>query len=161
MRQQIEQLRALADASEGDVKEQALRDLATGMQRDEAVLIYPEGTRFSLQRQARAWKHLESRPALLERARAMTRVLPPRLRGPLTLLEAAPGEVLFVAHSGLEGAMHWGELTRGSLLDAVIKVRTWRVPAEQIPDSEEARIDWLYTQWEEMNRVVQAMEAQD
>lgn len=135
----------------------AVRALAADLGPREGVVLYPEGTRFSPERRARAVERLRasSRPALAERARALRALLPPRLGGALALLEARPdADALFLAHAGLEGARSLREVWRGALTGRRVRVELRRVPAPEIPEGEEARIDWLYTQWERLDRWV-------
>ena len=115
------------------------------------MLIYPEGTRFTEAKRARVLDRLrENGPAeLARRAERLQRVLPPRPGGPLALIDRAPGaDVVFCAHAGFEGAGSFGSLWRGSVVGQIVRVRFWRVPASEIPSDPEARLDWLFDQWE-------------
>ena len=63
----------------GTTEVAAIKNLGMGLAADEGVLIYPEGTRFTPERRERALARLEEKdPELLNRARALTSVLPPR-----------------------------------------------------------------------------------
>jgi 1-acyl-sn-glycerol-3-phosphate acyltransferase len=140
----------------------AVAELARGLEPDDGVLIYPEGTRFTPARRERALARLErSAPAeILARARRMTRVLPPRRGGPLALLAAAPGvDVVFLAHTGFEGAVSFGELLRGGLVGRTIRARLWRVAAADIPTDERERWIWLYEQWLRVDEWVEGWSA--
>jgi 1-acyl-sn-glycerol-3-phosphate acyltransferase len=91
------------------------------------MLIFPEGTRFTPEKLERAIASLaRSRvPHLAERARTFRHVLPPRLGGPLALLEECAGtDVVFCTHIGFEGTTTFRELWEGV-----------------------GRIDWLYGEW--------------
>jgi 1-acyl-sn-glycerol-3-phosphate acyltransferase len=130
--------------------------LARGLGPGDAVLIYPEGTRFSPDKLARAQARLEAQgdDALAHHARALHHVLPPRRGGALTLLEAAPGaDVVFVEHTGFEGAATLGEYWRGGLIGRTVRVRLRRVRAEAIP--REGRDEWLFREWREVDRWVE------
>jgi 1-acyl-sn-glycerol-3-phosphate acyltransferase len=123
----------------------------------DGVLIYPEGTRFTPEKQARILERLEARgdADLLARARALTCVLPPRLGGPLGLLDAAPeADVLFCAHVGFEGIQSFHQFLRGGLVNRTIQVVYWRVPAAEVPRDRDARIDWLFDWWGRIDRWV-------
>ena len=69
-----------------------IRGLAQDLGPTDGVLIYPEGTRFTPERREAVLARIEARgdTALLERARALQNVLPPRLGGSLALLEESP-----------------------------------------------------------------------
>ncbi len=141
-----------AEQSEREVE--GVRRLAEGLGPAEALVLYPEGTRFSPEKRARALARLRRRadPAFLARAERLRRVLPPRVGGPLACLEGAPGaDCVFCAHAGFEGAASLTDLWSGSLLGQKVRVRFWRVPRAEIPAGREARIAWLLGQWERVD----------
>lgn len=120
----------------------------------DGVLIYPEGTRFTPSKRERVLERMAhgNDERLLVRARAFERVLPPRLGGSLALLERNPGaDILFCAHVGFDAAATFWQFWNGRLLGETIRVGFWRVPASEVPKQREARIDWLYGQWERMD----------
>ncbi len=127
----------------------AVRRLLDGVGPEDGVLIYPEGTRFSPAKRARALARLAgSAPDLLARARALHHVLPPRLGGALALLQRnREADVVFCAHVGLEGTASFKELVSGRSIGETIRVVFWRVPFEQIPPDRDAKIAWLFDQW--------------
>lgn len=136
----------------GDDEVSAVGALGMGLEPDEGVLIYPEGTRFTPERRARALARLESQPELLERARAMHNVLPPRPRGPLALLDARPAaDVVVVAHTGLDGFSHISNILGGGLVGSTVRVRFQRFRAADIPSGDEQRVAWLYDRWQEID----------
>jgi 1-acyl-sn-glycerol-3-phosphate acyltransferase len=127
-----------------------VRRLARGRAGQEGVLIFPEGTRFTPEKLERAIASLaRSRmPYLAERARTFRQVLPPRLGGPLALLEECPRtDVVFCAHIGFEGTTTFRELWEGALVGRRVRVCFWRVPGAEIPTDRVGRIDWLYGEW--------------
>ncbi|MEE2679527.1 MAG: 1-acyl-sn-glycerol-3-phosphate acyltransferase [Myxococcota bacterium] len=132
-----------------------LARLADGLENGEGVLIYPEGTRFTEAKRTRALARLRERgPAeMARRAEGLVRVLPPRPGGPLALVERAPqADVVFCAHAGFEGAGNFRDLWAGSLVGKHMRVRFWRVPAAEIPEAPGERLDWLFDQWEAIDR---------
>ena len=133
----------------GDAEVAAVGALGMGLAGDEGVLIYPEGTRFTAERRERALARLEGQPDLLERARQLRNVLPPRPRGPLALLDAEPpADVVVVAHSGLDGFSHISNILDGGLVGSTIRVRFERFPIGDIPTAVADRVAWLYDRWE-------------
>jgi len=140
----------------------AVAALASGLGRDEGVLIYPEGTRFSAAKRRRVLERLRAagdaeRLAYAERLRQL---LPPRRGGPLALLEAAPAaDVVFCAHTGLEGAASLADLWRGDLVGSRVRVRFWRVPRAEVPAERSARARWLDAWWERLDAWVDAARA--
>lgn len=145
--------RASADPS-GEVD--LVRGLAAGLGPTEALLLFPEGTRFSAERRARAIARLESEgdAELARLAQGLGHVLPPRLGGVLGSLDAAPdADVVFLAHVGLEGARRLGDLWRGALVGNTLRLVFWRVPREDVPAATDARARWLYGEWAKVDAV--------
>jgi 1-acyl-sn-glycerol-3-phosphate acyltransferase len=138
------------DSGESGREIALVRRLAEDLGPSDAVLIYPEGTRFSEGKRARAIEKLagSSTPELAERARELRHVLPPRLGGPLALLDAAKDvDVLLLGHVGFDGLATLRDIWSGALVGRAVRVRFWRVPAAEIPAQREARVEWLYVQW--------------
>lgn len=115
---------------------------------DDAINVYPEGSRYSaLARERQLARLAAAGDAInLERAQQLHRTLLPRSGAVEAILERAPQlDVVLLAHHGLERANGLGDLARGALLDARVRVRLWRIPAAEI-----ARDDydaWLFEQW--------------
>jgi 1-acyl-sn-glycerol-3-phosphate acyltransferase len=136
----------------GDSQREAAR--VAGLARDlgsrDGVLIYPEGTRFSPAKRQRALAAISERGELERLARVTTlrHVLPPRPAGVLALLDAAPAaDVLVIAHTGFEESSRFTNFWNGALVGQRIRVRLWRVPRRQIPETMDARVAWLDDQW--------------
>lgn len=116
----------------------------------DGVIIYPEGTRFSERKRESIIEQLERKGEiyLCEKARMLKNVLPPRLGGPLNLLDHnQAADVVFCAHFGFDGVVDLRDFLRGSLVGRVVKVRFWRVPFASIPTTRDARKDWLFENW--------------
>lgn len=140
----------------------AVRALADGLGPGEGVLIYPEGTRFTPAKRERRLAEIEARgdAERLARARRLGRVLPPRVGGPIALVDARPDEdVLVVAHTGFEGIATFGDTWSGGLIGRRIRVALWRVTRAAIPDGAAARVRWLDDLWARVDAWVQANEA--
>ncbi|MEU7002495.1 1-acyl-sn-glycerol-3-phosphate acyltransferase [Nonomuraea sp. NPDC046570] len=135
---------------EGRVIEE-IRRLAATMDHDDALVIFPEGGNFTPRRRRLAIRRLEEKGlrAEAERARGMDHLLPPRPGGAIAAIEACPAaDVIFVAHTGLDDLITIGDVWRKLPVRARITAQWWRVPAQEIPEGREARIRWLYDQWE-------------
>lgn len=125
----------------------AIRSLAEDLSPDEGVLIFAEGTRFTESRKARALAELAKRdPDLHLRAQRLRHLLPPRLGGPLTLLDTGY-DVVFCAHEGLGGFAKVKDMWSGALIGQKITVRFWRIAAAEIPTGRKQRAAWLFDQW--------------
>jgi 1-acyl-sn-glycerol-3-phosphate acyltransferase len=128
-----------------------IRELSQDLGEDEGVLIYPEGTRYTPEKQTRALARLaEGNASIYERARTLRNVMPPRIGGPMILLDAGT-DVVFCAHEGLGGFAHIRDIWSGGLVGRHISVKFWRVPASEIPKERSARIDWLFDQWQALD----------
>ncbi len=131
--------------------------LADDLRPDEGFLIYPEGTRFSTERQRRALDSLAARipSSNLQHMRGWTELLPPRPGGTLALITAAPNlDVVFCAHTGFEGASHLQQLINGSWIGADIRIRFWRIQRCDMPIDETALRTFLIAQWDRMQETV-------
>lgn len=132
----------------------AVRALTHEMSPGEIVAMYPEGTRPTPAKLARAQEVIRQRqPEIAPLAARLNHLLPPRLGGPLALLdEAAAGtDVVFCAHTGFDGLRSVGDIWHGDLIGRTIRVKFWRIPADQIPPDEEHRTEWLYDRWQELD----------
>lgn len=142
------------DAPVSAVEIEKVARLATGLEAGEGVLIYPEGTRFTPERRARALAHIERTGDgdRLAKARRLRHVLPPRAGGPIALLEACPdADILVVAHLGLEGLSHVRDVVRGGLIGRCLKVRLWLVPRSGVPRDRDKQVEWLHDTWEQVD----------
>ncbi|MGE0711060.1 MAG: lysophospholipid acyltransferase family protein [Planctomycetota bacterium] len=131
-----------------------LAELAQGLGSGEAVVIFPEGTRFTPAKRARVLEALARRadPAALARAAALERVLPPRAGGARELLRAAPEAcALLLAHTGLERAGTLASLWSGALIGQEVRVRLTRTPAAAIPREPAALEGWLWATCQELD----------
>jgi 1-acyl-sn-glycerol-3-phosphate acyltransferase len=140
----------------------AVAALGRGLGRDEGVLLYPEGTRFTAAKRERILERLRAAgdAARVAHAERLRHLLPPRRGGPLALLDAAPAaDVVFCAHTGLEGAASLADLWRGDLVGRLVRVRFWRIPRAEIPAERAARSRWLDEWWERLDAWVDAARA--
>jgi 1-acyl-sn-glycerol-3-phosphate acyltransferase len=139
----------------GEALIDSISELARTMDRDDAFVIFPEGANYTERRRARAIQKLREmgRPDLAERAEDLRQTLPPRSRGVMTALAAAPrpSDVFFVGHAGLEGFVTAGDIWRAMPMDTSVAVKTWHIRAEDIPPPEEQET-WLYDLWGEIDR---------
>ena len=135
----------------------AIRALGADLGPDEGVLIFAEGTRFTEKRRERALTELAARdPALYERAKRLRHLLPPRLGGPLTLLDTGY-DVVFCAHEGLGGFAKVSDMWSGALIGQKITVRFWRIPAAEVPSGRKQRTTWLFDQWEVLDQWIDSV----
>lgn len=136
----------------------AIRELATELDAHEGVMIWPEGTRYTQRKYDVIMKRLErSKSELFAKARNLRATLPPKLGGPLALVEAARNaDVIFAAHSGLEGFATVKEMMSGSVVGRTIRVKFWRVKSADIPRTREQLAEWLFDEWGRVDEFVVA-----
>jgi len=151
--------RASADAATEVAK---LRTIARDLGPGEGVLIYPEGTRHTAEKLAKAQaKIAERQPEVAAHAARLRNLLPPRLRGPLALLDEARGaDVVVCGHVGLDGFEYISDIWRGGLVGGTVRVRFWRYPGSEVPEDEHDRIAWLYEKWQVLDDWVGEQRAQ-
>jgi 1-acyl-sn-glycerol-3-phosphate acyltransferase len=128
----------------------SLRRLAHELGEGEGVLIYPEGTRHTPEKLRVAQQAIaERQPAVAPLAARLRNVLPPRLGGPLALLEESSGaDVVVCGHVGLDGFEYIRDIWSGGLVGTTVRVRFWRYPAASVPAGEDERVAWLYEVWQ-------------
>ncbi len=144
-------VRRASGDTEGEVRR--LLGLAEDLGAGEGILIYPEGTRMTQAKLVRAKEKIAAaQPEVAPLADRLQNLLPPRLGGPLALLEQTAGtDVVFCAHVGFDGFETVGDIWRGGLVGQTIAVRFWRVPAAEIPAGREQRTRWLSGRWQELD----------
>ena len=130
--------------------EQEISDLATGLDDNDAFVIFPEGGNFTPRRRTRAIAQLRDKGLedMAVRAESLRNVLPPKPGGLFTAIDAAPDAgVIFVAHTGLDRMITVRDVWRELPMDKQLVMRFWSVPPEEVPADEEERVVWLYDWW--------------
>ena len=147
-----------------DELERQVGELARDLDHDDAFVIFPEGGNFTPQRRERAIEKLRrlGLEGMAQRAERMQNVLAPRPGGFLAALDAAPeADVVMVAHTGLDHLLAIRDVWRELPMDKQIIMRWWRVPRDQIPEGRDARIDWLFGWWEDIDRWIDEHRPED
>ncbi len=136
-----------------------IRALTVNMSAQEGLLIYPEGTRWTAKKLARAKEVIaERQPELAPLAERLQNVLPPRLGGTLELLRSArDADVVIFGHFGLEGFESVSDIWSGGLIGTTIRLRFWRFSAAEVPTDGEELTAWLYDRWQELDDWIGAM----
>ena len=148
----------------GEDFESQIAALATGLDENDAFVIFPEGGNFTPERRQRAIDRLHrlGMERMARRAEKMTNVLAPRPGGFLAALDAAPdADVVLVAHTGLDHLRTVADVWRELPMDKQLIMRWWQVPRAEIPEGREARIDWLYAWWERIDTWVEENRPED
>jgi 1-acyl-sn-glycerol-3-phosphate acyltransferase len=127
----------------------AVRKLTQAASAQESVLIYPEGTRFTPEKQQRL---LETKPQLREQLQRWPNLLPPKLGGVSAMLDANPGkDVVFLAHTGFEGSASLHDLVNGSWRRQKVRLHFWRIAYPDIPADHQT---FIFSNWDTMQKIV-------
>jgi 1-acyl-sn-glycerol-3-phosphate acyltransferase len=140
----------------GDAIEAGIAALATGLDENDAFVIFPEGGNFTPKRRTSIIASLRKRGlhSAARRAEHMIHVLAPRPGGVTAALAAAPPEadILLVAHTGLDHMLTVSDVWRELPMDKTITMRFWLVPAAEVPRGDpEEQVEWLYGWWERID----------
>ncbi|GAA1539243.1 1-acyl-sn-glycerol-3-phosphate acyltransferase [Nocardioides humi] len=138
--------------------------LASGLDENDAFVIFPEGGNFTPRRRRRAIDRLRGsgREVMAQQAEAMAHVLAPQPGGVLAALDAAPSaDVLLVAHTGLDHLDSVGSIWRELPMDKRLLMGWWRVPRAEIPLDRTARIEWLFDRWGRIDAWIAENQPQD
>jgi 1-acyl-sn-glycerol-3-phosphate acyltransferase len=137
--------------TEGELER--LRRLAVDVDPDEGLLIYPEGTRHTDEKLERAKALIaERQPLIAPLAARLRHVLPPRLGGPVALLEASRGmDVVLCGHVGLDGFEYISDIWSGGLVGTTVRVKLWRFAAGEVPEGRDELVAWLYDRWQTLD----------
>ena len=146
------------DPERSDHFVEAIGALARGMGDTDALVLYPEGHDFTERLRVRVIASLRRRGhhKAADRAESWEYVLPPRHKGPLAAIQAAPdADVVLVAHTALEELGSFRELHNRLPLERPIRARYWRVPAAEVPHERDALIAWLYGWWQTIDEWIE------
>jgi 1-acyl-sn-glycerol-3-phosphate acyltransferase len=130
-----------------------MRDLTLNMTSRDGLLIYPEGTRWTAEKLARAKQIIaERQPDIAPLAARLQNLLPPRLGGTIELLESArDADVVIFGHVGLDGFEYISDIWAGGLVGTTVRLKFWRFPAAEVPSERNELIAWLYERWQELD----------
>jgi len=134
----------------------AIRKLTAQASSNESVLVYPEGTRYTVEKKA---KLARSHPNLKEQLERWPNLLPPRLGGLGAMLEVNPGkDVVFLCHTGFEGSASIRDLFNGGWCHQQVRIHFWRIAYEDIPADHQ---QFIFEQWDQMQATVEKLMALD
>jgi 1-acyl-sn-glycerol-3-phosphate acyltransferase len=139
-----------------------MRALTVNMTSHDGLLIYPEGTRWTSEKLARAKEIIaERQPQIAPLAARLQNLLPPRLGGTTLLLESARGaDVVIFGHVGLDGFEYISDIWSGGLVGTTVHLKFWRFAAAEVPSDRDELIAWLYERWQELDDWIGQMRAE-
>ncbi len=122
---------------------------------NDAVVIYPEGTRFTPEKRARLVEKFADDEEMGPIVERLENTLPPLREGGVRLVEETPdADLVFIAHRGVDDVSAMSDLVKGHMTDATMEVRIWRIPASQVPRSEDGIRDFLVDNWERIDHFI-------
>jgi 1-acyl-sn-glycerol-3-phosphate acyltransferase len=140
-----------------------MHELTLNMSARDGLLIYPEGTRWTPAKLARAKQIIaERQPQIAPLADGLRYLLPPRLGGTLELLQSArDADVVIFGHFGLDGFEYISDIWAGGLVGTTVRLKFWRFPAAEVPADREELIAWLYARWQELDDWIGELRARE
>lgn len=143
----------------GSTVEQEISDLATGLDPNDALMIFPEGGQVSEARRQKRIQRLRDSGfnEFADRASEWGNVMPPQPGGVNAALTAAPdADMVFIAHTGLDQFQTLGDIWRGLPMDKQLTMRAWRVPRAEVPEGRDERAHWLFDWFETIDAWIEA-----
>jgi 1-acyl-sn-glycerol-3-phosphate acyltransferase len=137
---------------------QAIGELASGLDGDDALLIFPEGGNVTARRRTRRIDQLRQagHEEFASRAESMTHVMAPHSGGLLTAIGSAPdAEIVMLAHAGIDKLETVGDIWRELPVDKTITLKSWTAG----PAPAEGADEWLFAWWERVDAWVGANQA--
>lgn len=127
----------------------ALRELARSAGPSDALVIFPEGTRWTAAKRTRLQQRLADRnPELAAAVAGRMRTMPPRPGGTVALLEGAVGaDVITLTYVGLDGLAGPREALAAAPLVEPVVVELWRTERSEVPTDPDGRGAWLHEEW--------------
>ena len=144
------------NATDSDSELEAVRKLSSGMKTNQLAVIFPEGTRASAKKRARALVKIAERdPARAARLAGLQHLLPVRPAGSAALIEGSPeADIVIGWHVGFEGLDTFGGILRHlARTPRPIRFRARRIARNEVP-SGEAFTRWLDDEWLKTDRAV-------
>ena len=137
------------EATDSAAELAALSELSAGLQPDQIAIIFPEGTRASPKKRARALEKIGERdPERAQRLAGLQHLLPPRPAGSAALIDGcAAADVVIAWHVGFDGLDTFGGILRHLARPPVpVRFHARRVARADVP-SGDAFTRWLDDQW--------------
>jgi 1-acyl-sn-glycerol-3-phosphate acyltransferase len=137
------------EAPDSSVELARLTELAAGMGEREVTVIFPEGTRATAAKRARALAKIAERDAArAEALSALQHLLPPRPAGAIALIEGCPtADVVLAWHTGFDGLDTFGGILRALGRSApTAHFEAVRIARADVPTGPPLA-SWLDQQW--------------
>ena len=140
----------------------AVGELARGLGPRSALVIFPEGGKFTPRRRMARIDALRraGRPVLAAAAEQMRNVMAPHAGGIVAATAEAPdAKVVFIAHTGLDRLVTVRDIWRELPVDKRIIMKGWAVEPAEIPVVFEQQEAWLFHWWQRVDQWISSCEA--
>lgn len=141
--------------SDPEFEIQKVLALGTELEENGAVVVYPEGTRFSKEKRARLLEKFSHDPVLKAVTESLRYTLPPLREGSVRLISSTPNaDLVFIAHRGVDKIRAMSDLISGGMTNAHLEVLIWRYKAEDVPREPDAVRDFMVKNWQRIDAFV-------
>jgi 1-acyl-sn-glycerol-3-phosphate acyltransferase len=133
--------------------------MAMDMDKDDALVVFPEGGNFSPNRRDSRIRQLKDGgyADLADRAASMRNLLAPRPGGLFAAVDAKPDAgLVFVGHTGLEQFDSLKQLWQALPMNKTLVMNSWYVAPQDIPAGKAERVEWLFDWWERIDAWIEA-----
>jgi 1-acyl-sn-glycerol-3-phosphate acyltransferase len=147
------------EAPDSSLELDALRALSAALTVDQVAVIFPEGTRATATKRARALARIGERdPDRALRLAGLQHLLPPRPAGSAALIEGCPqADVVIAWHVGFDGLDSFDGIRRHlERVPPPVEFHARRVPRAQVPTGDRFT-RWLDDQWLTADAAVHAL----
>jgi 1-acyl-sn-glycerol-3-phosphate acyltransferase len=151
------------EATDSAAELAAIGRLSNGMNAQQLAVIFPEGTRASINKRERALTKIAERdPERAQRLAGLRHLLPVRPAGTAALIDGCPdADIVIGWHVGFEGLDTFGGILHHlARPPRPIRFRTRRIARRDVPGNE-AFTRWLDDVWIETDRAVDELLAVD
>lgn len=153
--QRLPNLFVVRGSSDPEAEVNKVLALSQQMEPNAALVMYPEGTRFSAEKRQRLLEKFQDEPAQLAVTQSLQHTLPPLREGSIRLLEyATEADVVFIAHRGIDAARTMASLVSGALTHVHLEIKIWRFRATEVPRDKERIQEFLIENWQRIDRFV-------
>lgn len=153
--QRFPNLFVVRGAPDPELEVQKVLALSQELEPNAALVMYPEGTRFSASKRQRLLEKFQDDADRFAITESLRHTLPPLREGSIRLLQyATETDVVFIAHRGLEAARSMASLISGALTHVHLEIKIWRFRAADVPRDKDRVQDFLIENWQRIDRFV-------
>lgn len=140
-----------------------LENLMKDLNSKDGILIYPEGTRFTVNKRKKLIEKFTNNQnkLMLEKTTKLKNLLPPRMRGVKTLIQSATSkpDLVFCFHEGLDEIVKLKDLLFGRIYNKQITIKFWRISNEHVSKDDKSIDELIYKQWQIMDSMIKNIQS--